>query len=176
MYCRQLWRGFQPLGRFADPALLLLLPFGFPYFLPLPASLPFPFPSLEHELGAGLGKGRDFASPFSFLFFLLSSFSSARVSESEAKKVTETHTHTHTMNKPELIEAARRLGISVTEINYGIFNTKPAYAFAPARPEHYPYRDNLSHVSGAFTRAELIAGIRLMAERMKIKLPAGFTS
>jgi len=74
------------------------------------------------------------------------------------------------MTKEQVIEAASQHGITVKEVMFGIFNPEPAYSFAPSNTERFKYRENMYHVSCNRSRSELVSGVRLMAERMKVEL------
>lgn len=71
------------------------------------------------------------------------------------------------MNKEEIIQFALDKGILVRETIYGIWNKEEVYSFEPKRPQ---YREGMYHVSLDRSRPELLSGIRLMAEKMKIEL------
>lgn len=79
------------------------------------------------------------------------------------------------MNKNQIIESAASHGIKVKETTFGIFNPVPVYAVEPANKERFQYREGMYHVSCNRSRSELLSGIRLMAERMKVELK-GFPS
>lgn len=80
------------------------------------------------------------------------------------------------MTKPQLIEQAAALGIKTKEITYGIYNTHQVYAIEPVDYSKRRTNPNLYHVTLDTTRQELLTGIRIIAEKLTIKLPAGFTS
>lgn len=74
------------------------------------------------------------------------------------------------MNKEQIIAAAIEQGVCVKETTYGIFDPVPVYAVEPANKERFQYREGMYYVSCNRSRAELLSGIRLMAERMKVEL------
>ena len=76
------------------------------------------------------------------------------------------------MKKQDIISTALSLGIEVREMDFGIFDPIPAYS-VQVKSEH---RNNLYLVTDNRTRTSLIQGIRVIAERAKITLPAGFTA
>ena len=74
------------------------------------------------------------------------------------------------MNKSEIIAAALVHGILVTETTFGIWSPAPCYSVQPANAERFRYREGMYHVTCDRSRSELLSGIRLMAERMKVEL------
>jgi hypothetical protein len=74
------------------------------------------------------------------------------------------------MTKEQIIEKALEQGIQVKEATYGIFNPEPVFSIEPADAQRFAYREGMYHVSCNRSRSELLSGIRLLAERMKIEL------
>ena len=74
------------------------------------------------------------------------------------------------MNTSEIICHASTQGISVRKSTFGIWNPVPTYSIFPANPHLGQYRNNMYHVTCNRSRSELLSGIRLMAERMKVEL------
>lgn len=78
------------------------------------------------------------------------------------------------MKKSEIITSAGTYGIEVTENTYGIFNPTPVYSIRPKDELKRRYMQNGYHVTMDRSRPELLSGIRIMAERMGVKLPSTF--
>jgi hypothetical protein len=76
------------------------------------------------------------------------------------------------MTKDQIIQFALTNGIVVKETTYGIWNPEEVFSFEPKREQ---YQVGMYHVSLDRSRSELLSGVRLMAERMKIELK-GFPS
>lgn len=74
------------------------------------------------------------------------------------------------MNKGQLIQRAASLGIEVKESTFGIFNPIDCYAVELKKPY-----DSFYFVTDDRTRPALLRGIRIIAERAKVQLPAGFS-
>lgn len=74
------------------------------------------------------------------------------------------------MTKDQIIQSALDNGILVKETIYGIWNQEQVYSFSPLNSERFKYREGMYHVSCDRSRSELLSGVRLMAERMKIEL------
>jgi len=71
------------------------------------------------------------------------------------------------MTKDQIIQFALDNGIVVRETTYGIWNPEEVFSFEPKREQ---YQAGMYHVSLDRSRSELLSGVRLMAERMKIEL------
>ena len=74
------------------------------------------------------------------------------------------------MTKEQIIASALEQGIRVKETTFGIFDPVPVFAVEPANKERFQYREGMYHVSCNRSRSELLSGVRLMAERMKVEL------
>jgi len=74
------------------------------------------------------------------------------------------------MNTPDIITSALAQGILAKETTFGIWSPAPCYSVQPANAERFRYREGMYHVTCDRSRSELLSGIRLMAERMKVEL------